>query len=153
MIWNGFNQNILIQCHFDINEVKLKFNSLQTLPNLNSIKRVCWTWIENSTLSNQTELELAETRNLAPIWTHLRIEQFLVTKSIFQEVDLSNLTSNTFYSGTKRLLGKQNIQSLYLQKGLLFAGGSSVDGTAGKVRNVTTVQLFLKLCKWANLFF
>ncbi|KAL5778211.1 hypothetical protein ACOSP7_011137 [Xanthoceras sorbifolium] len=50
-----------------------------------------------------------------------------------QEVDLSNLTSNTYYSGTKKLLGKQTIHSLYMQNGLLFAGGSAVDGTAGKV--------------------
>ncbi|XP_031283198.1 putative E3 ubiquitin-protein ligase LIN-1 [Pistacia vera] len=55
-----------------------------------------------------------------------------------QEVVLSNLTSNTFYSGTKKLLGKQTIHSLYMHKGLLFAGGSSVDGTAGKVFNLST---------------
>jgi hypothetical protein len=31
------------------------------------------------------------------------------------------------------LLGKQSIYSLQIQDGLLFAGGSAVDGTAGKV--------------------
>lgn len=50
-----------------------------------------------------------------------------------QEVDLGNLTSNTFYAGTKKLLGKQTIHSLHMHNDLLFAGGSSVDGTAGKV--------------------
>lgn len=42
-------------------------------------------------------------------------------------------TSNTFYAGAKKLLGKQTIQSLCIHDGSLFAGGSSVDGTAGKV--------------------
>ncbi|KAJ4702129.1 RING-type E3 ubiquitin transferase [Melia azedarach] len=55
-----------------------------------------------------------------------------------QEVDLSKLTSNTFYSGTKKLLGKQTIHSLHLHNGLLYAGGSSVDGTAGKVFILST---------------
>ncbi|KAJ6681025.1 RING-TYPE E3 UBIQUITIN TRANSFERASE [Salix koriyanagi] len=50
-----------------------------------------------------------------------------------QEVDLRKLTSTTFYSGTRKLLVKQSIYSLQIQDGLLFAGGSSVDGTAGKV--------------------
>lgn len=48
-------------------------------------------------------------------------------------MDLSKHTSNSFYSGAKKLLGKQTIYSLHIQDGLLFAGGSSVDGTAGKV--------------------
>ncbi|KAK4834644.1 hypothetical protein QYF36_026100 [Acer negundo] len=63
-----------------------------------------------------------------------------------QEVDLSNFTSNTFYSGAKKLLGKQIIHSLYMHKDLLFAGGSAVDGTAGKVfclsNNAATVGTF-----------
>ncbi|CAK7346186.1 unnamed protein product [Dovyalis caffra] len=50
-----------------------------------------------------------------------------------QEVDLNKFTSTTFYSGTRKLLGKQSIHSLHVQDGLLFAGGSAVDGTAGKV--------------------
>jgi hypothetical protein len=52
-----------------------------------------------------------------------------------QEVDLIKFTSTTFYSGTRKLLGKQSIYSLQIQDGLLFAGGSAVDGTAGKVSN------------------
>ncbi|XP_048226938.1 putative E3 ubiquitin-protein ligase LIN-1 isoform X2 [Ricinus communis] len=50
-----------------------------------------------------------------------------------QEVDLRKLTSTTFYSGTRKLLGKQNIYSLHINDDLLFAGGSAVDGAAGKV--------------------
>lgn len=52
-----------------------------------------------------------------------------------QEVDLCKFTSTTFYSGTRKLLGKQTIYSLHIHDGLLFAGGSAVDGTAGKVSN------------------
>ncbi|XP_060962901.1 putative E3 ubiquitin-protein ligase LIN-1 isoform X1 [Cannabis sativa] len=50
-----------------------------------------------------------------------------------QEVDLCSYTSNTFYSGTRKLLGKQYIYSLQIHDGVLFAGGSLVDGTAGKI--------------------
>ncbi|KAF8022683.1 hypothetical protein BT93_F0259 [Corymbia citriodora subsp. variegata] len=50
-----------------------------------------------------------------------------------KEVDLGKSTSGTFYSGTRKLLGKQTIHSLLIHDNLLFAGGSSVDGTAGKV--------------------
>lgn len=50
-----------------------------------------------------------------------------------QEVDLSSQTSTTFYAGAKKLLGKQNIYSLQVQKNVVFAGGSLVDGTSGKV--------------------
>ncbi|XP_073276156.1 putative E3 ubiquitin-protein ligase LIN-1 [Primulina huaijiensis] len=50
-----------------------------------------------------------------------------------QEVDLRTQTSSTFYSGAKKLLGKQTIHSLEIHGGLIFAGGTSVDGTAGKV--------------------
>ncbi|KAG8377927.1 hypothetical protein BUALT_Bualt08G0084600 [Buddleja alternifolia] len=49
-----------------------------------------------------------------------------------QEVDLRTYTSSTFYSGTKKLLGKQTIYSVQIHNGILFAGGSSVDGIAGK---------------------
>ncbi|KAM7259568.1 hypothetical protein ACFE04_015309 [Oxalis oulophora] len=55
-----------------------------------------------------------------------------------QEVDLLNFSSQTFYSGTRKLLGKQIMHALHIQDGLLFAGGSSVDGTAGKVFNLST---------------
>lgn len=55
-----------------------------------------------------------------------------------QEVDLCKHTSSSFYSGAKKLLGKQTIYSLHIQGGLLFAGGSSVDGTAGKVFSIST---------------
>ncbi|PON93899.1 E3 ubiquitin ligase [Trema orientale] len=55
-----------------------------------------------------------------------------------QEVDLSTYTSNTFYSGTRKLLGKQTIYSLQIHDGVLFAGGSSVDGTAGKIFLLST---------------
>ncbi|KAL3733287.1 hypothetical protein ACJRO7_022762 [Eucalyptus globulus] len=50
-----------------------------------------------------------------------------------QEVDLGKSTSGVFYSGTRKLLGKKTIHSLLVHDNLLFAGGSSVDGTAGKV--------------------
>ena len=50
-----------------------------------------------------------------------------------QEVDLSKCTSNTLYSGTRKLLGKQTIHALQIQDGVLYVGGSSVDGMAGKV--------------------
>ncbi|KAG5611922.1 hypothetical protein H5410_023203 [Solanum commersonii] len=50
-----------------------------------------------------------------------------------QEVDLSTQTSTTFYAGAKKLLGKQNIYSLQVQKNVVFAGGSLVDGISGKV--------------------
>lgn len=52
---------------------------------------------------------------------------------IWQEVELSKYTSNTFFTGTRKLLGKQTIHSLQIHDGFLFAGGSSVDATAGKV--------------------
>lgn len=54
---------------------------------------------------------------------------------IWQEVDLCNYTTNTLYSGTRKLLGKQVIHSLHVHKDHLFAGGSSVDAIAGTVRN------------------
>ncbi|KAL0351756.1 UNVERIFIED_CONTAM: putative E3 ubiquitin-protein ligase LIN-1 [Sesamum calycinum] len=50
-----------------------------------------------------------------------------------QEVDLGTHTSSTFYSGAKRLLGKQTIYAVEIHNGLLYACGSSVDGIAGKV--------------------
>ncbi|KAK9270446.1 hypothetical protein L1049_026026 [Liquidambar formosana] len=55
-----------------------------------------------------------------------------------QEVDLGKYTSSIFYSGARKLLGKQTIHSLHIRDGLLFAGGSSVDGTAGKVFSLST---------------
>ncbi|KAH6823024.1 hypothetical protein C2S53_020427 [Perilla frutescens var. hirtella] len=50
-----------------------------------------------------------------------------------QEVDLRTHTSSAFYSGAKKLLGKQTVFSLQIQDGFLYATGSSVDGIAGKV--------------------
>ncbi|CAN1314975.1 Putative E3 ubiquitin-protein ligase LIN-1 [Linum perenne] len=50
-----------------------------------------------------------------------------------QEVDLLKLSSTQFYYGTRKLLGKQSLNSLKIQDGLLFAAGSALDGTAGKV--------------------
>ncbi|KAM7518165.1 hypothetical protein LguiB_017127 [Lonicera macranthoides] len=55
-----------------------------------------------------------------------------------QEVDLCKYTINTFYSGAKKLLGKQTVLSVHIHDGLLFAGGSSVDGVAGKVFSLST---------------
>ncbi|XP_061337548.1 putative E3 ubiquitin-protein ligase LIN-1 [Gastrolobium bilobum] len=55
-----------------------------------------------------------------------------------QEVDLSKYTSNSFCSGTRKLLGKQTIHSLQIHDGFLFACGSSVDATAGKVFSLST---------------
>ncbi|XVE96847.1 hypothetical protein REPUB_Repub02eG0258400 [Reevesia pubescens] len=50
-----------------------------------------------------------------------------------QELDLCNSTLNTFYSGTRKLLGKQTVNSLNIHDDVLYAGGSPVDGIAGKV--------------------
>ncbi|CAN0906288.1 Putative E3 ubiquitin-protein ligase LIN-1 [Linum grandiflorum] len=50
-----------------------------------------------------------------------------------QEVDLLKLSSSPFYYGTRKLLGKQSLNSMRIQDGLLFAAGSALDGTAGKV--------------------
>ncbi|KAK8662840.1 hypothetical protein V6N13_024727 [Hibiscus sabdariffa] len=50
-----------------------------------------------------------------------------------QELDLGGCTVNTFYLGTRKLLGKQTVNSLNIHNDLLFAGGSAVDGVSGKV--------------------
>ena len=42
-------------------------------------------------------------------------------------------TLSTFYSGTRKLLGKQTVNSLNIHDDFLYAGGSAVDGIAGKV--------------------
>ncbi|RDX93915.1 putative E3 ubiquitin-protein ligase LIN-1, partial [Mucuna pruriens] len=55
-----------------------------------------------------------------------------------QEVDLSKYTSNSFFSGTRKLLGKQTIHSLQIHDGFLFACGSSVDATAGKIFSLSS---------------
>ncbi|XAR61650.1 Ubiquitin--protein ligase [Bertholletia excelsa] len=56
-----------------------------------------------------------------------------------QEVDLCKYTSTVFYSGARKLLlGKQTIHSLRIHNGVLYAGGSSVDGSAGKVFSLAT---------------
>lgn len=54
-------------------------------------------------------------------------------KIILQEIDLGRQTSSTFYSGTRKLLGKQVFYSLEIHDGILYAGGSSVDAAAGKI--------------------
>lgn len=46
---------------------------------------------------------------------------------------MGKYTSSTFYSGTRKLLGKQVIYSLHIHDGILYAGGSSVDASAGKI--------------------
>uniref|UniRef100_A0A2N9FFD1 Uncharacterized protein n=1 Tax=Fagus sylvatica TaxID=28930 RepID=A0A2N9FFD1_FAGSY len=62
-----------------------------------------------------------------------------------QEVDLCKYTTNTFYSGTRKLLGKQIIHSLHIRNDLLlFAGGSSVDAVAGKPQNLGSLRFGLK---------
>ncbi|XP_026399364.1 putative E3 ubiquitin-protein ligase LIN [Papaver somniferum] len=45
----------------------------------------------------------------------------------------------------KTLLGKQAIHVLYVHGDLLFAGGSSVDGTAGKVFSLSTKEVIATL--------
>ncbi|KAK7278577.1 hypothetical protein RJT34_23609 [Clitoria ternatea] len=55
-----------------------------------------------------------------------------------QEVDLIKYTSNSFFSGTRKLLGKQTIHSLQVHDGFLFACGSSVDATAGKIFSLSS---------------
>ncbi|KAJ1435771.1 Zinc finger, RING/FYVE/PHD-type [Sesbania bispinosa] len=55
-----------------------------------------------------------------------------------QEVDLSKYTSNSFFSGTRKLLGKQTIHSLQIHDDYLFACGSSVDATAGKIFSLSS---------------
>ncbi|KAL4557528.1 hypothetical protein LXL04_035709 [Taraxacum kok-saghyz] len=55
-----------------------------------------------------------------------------------QEVDLRKNTSTTFYAGARKLLGKQSINSLHIQDNLLFVGGTSIDGVAGKVFSLST---------------
>ncbi|KAI3953488.1 hypothetical protein MKW92_021138 [Papaver armeniacum] len=51
------------------------------------------------------------------------------TNYSIREVDLSKGTSATFFPGSKKLLGKQAIHAIYIHGDLLFAGGSSVDGS------------------------
>ncbi|KAK9059900.1 hypothetical protein SSX86_020604 [Deinandra increscens subsp. villosa] len=55
-----------------------------------------------------------------------------------QETDLQKASTTTFYSGARKLLGKQSINSICIHDDLLYAGGSSVDGTAGKVFSMTS---------------
>ncbi|XWS59788.1 hypothetical protein CRYUN_Cryun08bG0151600 [Craigia yunnanensis] len=50
-----------------------------------------------------------------------------------QELDLCSSTLSTFYSGTRKLLGKQTVNSLNIHDDLLYTAGSAIDGTAGKV--------------------
>ena len=53
---------------------------------------------------------------------------------IFQEIHLATGTVNTIQSGYKRLLGKANpIHALQIHGELIYAAGSSLDGSAIKV--------------------
>uniref|UniRef100_A0A7N0ZY33 Uncharacterized protein n=1 Tax=Kalanchoe fedtschenkoi TaxID=63787 RepID=A0A7N0ZY33_KALFE len=58
-----------------------------------------------------------------------------------QEVDLLSFTVSTFYSGSRKLLGKQNINALYIHEGRLYAGGTSIDGVAGRVFSLSNRAL------------
>ncbi|XVE76340.1 hypothetical protein DITRI_Ditri12bG0164300 [Diplodiscus trichospermus] len=49
------------------------------------------------------------------------------------ELDLCSSSLSTFYTGTRKLLGKQTVNSLNIHDDLLYAGGSAVDGIAGRV--------------------
>nr|XP_043615658.1 putative E3 ubiquitin-protein ligase LIN-1 [Erigeron canadensis] len=60
-----------------------------------------------------------------------------------QEVDLRKYTSTTFYSGARKLLGKQSINSIYIQDNILYVGGTSIDGTSGKVI-ITNLYIIIK---------
>ncbi|XP_076885682.1 putative E3 ubiquitin-protein ligase LIN-1 isoform X1 [Bidens hawaiensis] len=55
-----------------------------------------------------------------------------------QEIDLQKTSTTTFYTGTRKLLGKQSINSICIHDDLLYAGGTSVDGTAGKVFSIAS---------------
>lgn len=57
-------------------------------------------------------------------------------------MDISSLTSTVFYAGTRKLLGKQTIFAVEAHSGLLLAGGSVVDGVAGKVQMMKKTKLF-----------
>lgn len=52
---------------------------------------------------------------------------------------MSKNTTSTFYSGVRKLLWKQNIYSIHLHGDILFAAGSAVDGTAGKVDQLNKI--------------
>ncbi|XP_021997634.1 putative E3 ubiquitin-protein ligase LIN-1 isoform X1 [Helianthus annuus] len=54
------------------------------------------------------------------------------------ETNLPKTSTTTFYSGTRKLLGKQSINSICIHDDLLYTGGTSVDGTAGKVFSITS---------------
>lgn len=57
-------------------------------------------------------------------------------------MDISSLTSTVFYAGTRKLLGKQTIFAVEAHSGLLLAGGSAVDGIAGKVEMMKKSSFF-----------
>ncbi|KAK8948328.1 putative E3 ubiquitin-protein ligase LIN [Platanthera guangdongensis] len=63
---------------------------------------------------------------------HKKSPQESTVKNQQAEVDMKKYTSTIFYSGTRKLLGKQTIHALCIQDGILFAGGSSVDGLLGR---------------------
>uniref|UniRef100_A0A7N0UHD0 Putative E3 ubiquitin-protein ligase LIN ARM-like domain-containing protein n=2 Tax=Kalanchoe fedtschenkoi TaxID=63787 RepID=A0A7N0UHD0_KALFE len=59
-----------------------------------------------------------------------------------QEVDLLSFTVSTFYSGSRNLLGKQNINALDIHEGRLYAGGISLSNRAltGSFSTHTNIQ-------------
>ncbi|TKY51776.1 putative E3 ubiquitin-protein ligase LIN-1 [Spatholobus suberectus] len=69
-----------------------------------------------------------------------------------QEVDLSKYTSNSFFSGTRKLLGKQTIHSLQIHDGFLFACGSSVDATAGKIFSLSSKMVVGSLSTGLDIY-
>ncbi|KAJ9553931.1 hypothetical protein OSB04_017976 [Centaurea solstitialis] len=75
------------------------------------------------------------------ITKHINLKQSVKCLDVIGEADLQKSTTTTFYSGTRKLLGKQSINSIYIHDDLLFAGGTSVDGTAGKVFSVSSRAL------------
>ncbi|CAM8926126.1 unnamed protein product [Rhodiola kirilowii] len=56
-----------------------------------------------------------------------------------QEVDLLSFSVTTFYSGTRKFLGKQTINSLYIHDGHLYTAGTSIDGIAGRVFSLSNI--------------
>jgi hypothetical protein len=63
---------------------------------------------------------------------------------IFQEIHLSTGTISNIQSGYKRLLGKSYpIHAMQIHGELIYAAGSSLDGTSIKVSRTYIVQLYI----------
>ncbi|KAL0360544.1 UNVERIFIED_CONTAM: putative E3 ubiquitin-protein ligase LIN-1 [Sesamum radiatum] len=71
--------------------------------------------------------------NKSSAWQWMGKNFTVVVLATLSRRDLGTHTSSTFYSGAKKLLGKQTIYAVEIHNGLLYASGSSVDGIAGKV--------------------